>query len=165
MRSRFGPSPLVRVAAGLALVLLAIAWAESKTPPPTHPTWEELSPAQREALGPLAGDWDKFDGDRKKKWVEIAKQYQHLSPEGQQHFHERMGELSKMTPQQRVTSRENFRRAYELPLDQRQALLQKYQELPPDRKIELAKEPPRPKVDPPRKPTRDAKSPAPPAKP
>jgi len=143
----------------IALALLAQAALGDGKSGPVHPTWGELSSSQREALAPLAGDWDKFDPVRKKKWLEVASKYPHLSPEGQQHVHERMGELARMTPQERVTTRENFVRAYQLPLDQRQALVQKYQDLPADQKKELAAKPTvRPET--PRKPTTPPKAPA-----
>jgi Protein of unknown function (DUF3106) len=103
-----------------------------------HPLWRELSNDQREALSPLAADWDKFDADRKKKWVEIAAKYPNMSPEGKQRFHERMPQLAKLTPEQRETARENFQHAYSLPPDQRHAVTQKYQGLPPERKKQLA---------------------------
>jgi len=104
----------------------------------THPLWRELTAEQREALGPLANDWDKFDADRKKKWLEIAAKYPNMSPEGKKRFQQRMPELARLTPEQRETTRENFRRAYSLPPDQRQALTQRYQDLPEDRKRALA---------------------------
>jgi len=104
----------------------------------THPTWHELSAEQREALEPLSGDWDKFDADRKRKWIQIASKYPNMSPEGKQRFHERMPQLARLTPEQRETTRENFRHAYSLPADQRQALTQKYQGLPEERKKALA---------------------------
>jgi hypothetical protein len=71
-----------------------------------------------------------------------------------------MGELARMTPEQRQTTRENFRRAYELPLDQREALVQQYQQLPAQRKHELASQATKPAA-PPRKPTRDTRQPVP----
>jgi hypothetical protein len=104
----------------------------------THPLWRELSPEQREALGPLASDWDKFDSDRKRKWMEIAAKYPNMSPEGKQRFHERMPQLAKLTPEQRETARQNFQHAYSLPPDQRHAVTQKYQDLPAERKKALA---------------------------
>jgi Protein of unknown function (DUF3106) len=103
-----------------------------------HPLWRELNGEQREALSPLAADWDKFDADRKRKWIEIAAKYPNMSPEGKQRFHERMPQLAKLTPEQRETARENFQNAYSLPPDQRHAVTQKYQGLPPERKKALA---------------------------
>jgi hypothetical protein len=43
-----------------------------------------------------------------------------------------------MTPEQRNTARENFKRAYALPADQRNSAVQHYQELPPESRQELA---------------------------
>lgn len=116
------------------LLMMAMAFAQAGG----RPTWNELSPVQREALAPLAKDWGTLDSDRKRKWLEVAAKYPNLSPEGKQKLHERMAEFARLTPEQKKTARENFRRAYEVPAEQRQATIQKYQELPPDKKRELA---------------------------
>jgi hypothetical protein len=118
------------------------------------PRWNELTPMQQEALGPLQDQWDTFDSDRKRKWIEVASRYPNLSPEGKQRFHERMPTLAGMTPAQRATARDNFRKAYELPFDQRQSVVEQYKQLPDDKKQELATQPkPRP-AEPPRRPIR-----------
>lgn len=49
-----------------------------------------------------------------------------------------MAEYARLTPEQRRTARANFQRAYELPMQQRQSLLQQYQQLPEEKKQELA---------------------------
>lgn len=117
---------------------------------PARPTWKELSPAQREALAPLAKDWDGFERMRKLKWLEVAAKYPQLSPEGQKKLHERMAEFVKLTPEQRRTARSNFQRAYELPKEQRESLVQQYQELPAEQKRALADKAAK-KADPPRR--------------
>ncbi|SPE35180.1 putative Membrane protein [Burkholderiales bacterium] len=104
----------------------------------TSPTWAQLNAEQREALSPLAGDWDKFDDTRKKKWLDIAVHYKNLSPDGQQRMHERMPDLAKLTPEQRTRARENFKKAYALPPEQRRTLTQQFQDLPEEKKRELA---------------------------
>jgi hypothetical protein len=147
-----------------ALLLAVTAWAQSPPasgrPPASpqaiaRPTWKELTPAQREALAPLAAEWDTYDLDRKLKWLEVAKKFPQLSPEGRQRVHERMVQFSKLSPEEKRTARLNFQRAYELPLEQRQSLIQQYQELPPERKQALA-EKARKKPEP----SRAAKAPA-----
>ncbi len=135
----------IAVAAFAATVLFAPAQAQ---PPATakpatpvrvsKPAWNELSPAQKDALAPLAKDWEGFDRDRKLKWLEVAKRYPSLTAEGKQRLHERMGEFARLSPEQKRNVRENFRKAYELPADQRQALIQEYKDLPPERKRELS---------------------------
>jgi uncharacterized protein DUF3106 len=116
--------------------------AHAAQPSVAQPTWHDLNAEQREALQPLAGDWDKFDAVRKKKWLVIAAKYPNMSAEGKKRLHERMPQLARLTPEQHETTRENFRRAYSLPADQRVALTQKYQELPEDRKRALAAQAP-----------------------
>lgn len=141
-----GPSFALALASAMLLAAAASAQppaivggrVQVQTKPAARPTWKELTPAQREALAPLAAEWDTFDRDRKLKWLEVAKKYPHLTPEGKQRVHARMAEYARLTPEQRRTARTNFQRAYELPLEQRQQLIQQYQELPPEKKQALA---------------------------
>lgn len=119
----------------------AYSHAQSRPAPPTAPTrpaWTELTAEQREALAPLAGQWAGMPAERKRKWLDIASKYPRLSPEGKERLHTRMAEFAKLSPQQKETARENFRRAYELPAEQRNSLVQQYQDLPPEKKKELA---------------------------
>jgi hypothetical protein len=114
--------------------------AAPKAAPAAKPTWNELTGEQREALAPLAAEWDTFDRDRKKKWLEVAKKYPQLSDEGKQRVHTRMKDFARLTPEERRTARENFQRAYELPMDERQARLEQYKKLPEDKRRELAEQ-------------------------
>jgi hypothetical protein len=138
------------------------ATAQSARPPAksapaaTRPLWKDLTASQREALAPLAGEWDTIDEPRKRKWLEVAPRYHQLSPEGQQRMHARMKEFARLTPEQRWTARENFQRAYELPADQRNSLIQQYKDLPPERKQEL-NEKARAKPEPARRAQRDSR--------
>jgi len=138
---------LRKLLAGGFLVLATVAFGAGEPAKPAAanaagtqggPSWAQLNSDQREALALLAGDWDKFDATRKKKWLDIAVRYKDLSPEGQQTMHERMPDLAKLTPEQRSTARENFKRAYALPPDKRRALTQQFQDLPEEKKRELA---------------------------
>ena len=103
-----------------------------------RPRWNELTAAQREALAPLAGMWETLGPERKRKWLDVAAKYPKLTPDAQQRVHQRMGEFAQLSPEQKTTARENFRRAYELPAIERQEKLQRYQELPDDKKRALA---------------------------
>lgn len=123
------------VAAGL---LAAPAHSQPRKSSESPPTWSALTEPQREALAPLAGQWGTMSADRKRKWLEIAEKYPRLSPDGKARLHARMVEFSKLTPQQRQTARENFQRAYELPLESRESAVQQYKTLPPEKKKELS---------------------------
>lgn len=124
----------------VGLLAAALIWPvrELLAQEAARPRWNELTPAQRDALAPLAKDWPTLDADRKRKWLEVAARYPNLSPDGKQRMHDRMAEFARLTPEQKKTARENFRRAYEVPAEQRNATVQKYQELPEDKKRELA---------------------------
>jgi len=173
--TRTAVTPAFVLALALACAAL-VALAQSPAPggarppappvaatPAVKPTWKDLTPAQREALAPLANDWESFDRSRKLKWLDVANKYSQLSPDGQKRLHERMVEFVKLTPEQRETARSNFQRAYELPMEQRQSLVQQYQELPPEKKQALAEKATK-KTDPPRRGTSkpEPKPPSPP---
>ena len=133
-----------------ALIAGSMGTAVAQTPPTAatsaqttrvaRPSWSELTSAQREALGPLAGMWETLEADRKKKWLEMAARFPALTPDAQKRMHERMGEYALLSPEQRKTARENFRQAYELPADQRQEKLQRYQQLPDEKKRALTEQ-------------------------
>ena len=48
------------------------------------PNWAELSPADRQILLPLAGEWNQLDTQRREKSLCIAKRYPSISPTEQQ---------------------------------------------------------------------------------
>lgn len=102
--------------------------------------WNELTAAQRQALSPLAGDWGQLDAARRKKWLEIARRYPAMKPDEQQRTQQRMREWILLTPEQRRTARDSYVRAHALPPEKRAELLQKYQQLPEEKKQQLAAE-------------------------
>ena len=123
---------------GAAAALMLGHRALAQTAAGGGPNWNQLSPQQREALAPLAGQWATIPADSKRKWIEIADKYPQLSPEGKARMQARMAEFARLTPEQRRTARENFQRAYELPLESRESAVQQYKALPPDKKKELS---------------------------
>ena len=114
--------------------------ATAAAPKTARPYWVELSTPQREALAPLAGEWERLDSQHKKKWVEIARRYPKMKPEEQQHTQDRMREWATLTPDQRRIARDSFARVQALPPEKRAEMLQKYRELPPEKKEALTAE-------------------------
>jgi hypothetical protein len=123
--------------AGSALTLL-FGTSVLAQAPAGGPAWSQLSPQQREALAPLAGQWTTIPAENKRKWLEIADKYPRLSPEGKARLQARMTDFSRLTPEQRRTARENFQRAYELPLESRESAVERYRALPDDKKKEMS---------------------------
>jgi len=137
------PRPLPRLILRLAAAaLVAAAGAVVAAPPPQAdsggPKWSELSPSQRQALAPLANDWDSIDGRGKERWLGVAGRFPKMPPEEQARANQRMGEWARMTPQQRTQARINFQDARELPRQEREERWKAYQALPEDQKRELA---------------------------
>ena len=130
----------ISIVAAVALLLAFTAPAGAVTPLLKQPKWVELSLQQREVLAPLAGEWDKLESYRRKKWLEIAQRYPSLSPDEQTRLQRRMQAWVKLTPEQRKQAREQYKTLQKVPPEQREAIKQKwqeYKELPPDEQERL----------------------------
>lgn len=112
------------------------------TPPPPlpQPSWAELNADQKRSLAPLAGEWDKMDGFRRKKWLGIAQRYPSLSPDEQARMQRRMTEWAKLTPEERKRAREKYRSLQKEPPEKKEAVKRKwetYKELPESERSRL----------------------------
>lgn len=104
---------------------------------PPQPAWGALSAEQRTILAPLAGEWDRMENYRRKKWLGIANRFQTMSPERQQRLQERMRKWAALTPAERLAARKKYR---ELDPEQKAAMQQKwreYEQLPEEEKRRL----------------------------
>ncbi|MRV75649.1 DUF3106 domain-containing protein [Duganella sp. FT92W] len=112
------------------------------------PLWKDLSAAQQRALEPLKGEWDKLEGLRKQKWLEIANRYNAMKPDEQARVQERMRDWVRLTPDQRRMVRENFARSQKVaPVPgQKSAQWEQYQQLPEEQKKQLADKAPKKQV-------------------
>ncbi len=92
-----------RIARLFVLGLLAFASAEAfaQSPPPAPlPTWEQLTPQQREALiAPLRDRWNREPEDRP-RMMERAQRWQALSPEQRAQARHGMKRFEGMNPEQ-----------------------------------------------------------------
>ncbi|CAB3785733.1 DUF3106 domain-containing protein [Pararobbsia alpina] len=132
---RFHVRPVDPVAEHPSVKLPLVASAPEASGPLS---WARLSADQHEALAPFAHDWDKFDDDRKRRWIKIASRYKKMSPDAQKRLHGRMHEWLSMTPEQRRTARENYQLSKQVPVQQRENAWNAYQRLPEDQKKTLA---------------------------
>ena len=113
--------------------------------PTTRPTWRELSPAQQQALNPLATHWDRLSEERKRKWLVISKNFSSLSPAEQVKLHRRMHEWIALSQQQRIQARQNFSEIKKLSPEQKAAEWEAYQALSAEERRKLATQaPPKP---------------------
>jgi hypothetical protein len=70
--------------------------------------WAELSPMQREALQPLAGEWDTLPTKLQRHLLTASRHYPQLTPAQKQLFQSRLETWAKLTPEQRARAREKF---------------------------------------------------------
>jgi exonuclease VII large subunit len=128
---------------GLTAILAANPAAGFEFPSLRQPTWQELSPQQKQILEPLGPEWDQMDDARRKKWVGIAARYPHLTQDEQARIQEQMPKWSKLTPQQKLVIRQKYKAFREAPPDKRQSLREqweRYQQLPPEERQRLQEE-------------------------
>jgi hypothetical protein len=130
------------------------------------PLWKDLTPVQQRALEPLAGEWNKLEGLRKQKWLEIANRYNAMKPDEQARVQERMRDWVRLTPDQRRMVRENFARSQKVAPapGQKSAQWQQYQQLPEEQKKLLADKAPKKQVANPPSPTQSKIQTVPPVK-
>jgi hypothetical protein len=109
------------------------------------PSWQELTPAQRVSLKPLAASWNPLEAALKRKWIALAANYPALTPAEQTKLHSRMSEWSLLSKQERARARLNFAESKNLTPDQKVATWEAYQALDPEEKKKLAASaPPKP---------------------
>ena len=124
----------------LALCLFASYSVFAAAPKKKLPTWAELSAEQQTVLAPLSEEWNKFNAQRKRKWLGIANRYPNMKPTEQANVQRRMQRWAKLTPDERRAAREHFKRIEKLPPPERRALVQRwqqYKQLPEDERRKL----------------------------
>jgi hypothetical protein len=141
---------LAIAAAALAAGAAALAQGVVQTPVPRPPLttaapraeagvrWQALTPAQRQALGPLEKEWPSIDATRKQKWLTIADRYPNLPAPERARITERMTEWARLTPTERGEVRLRYQEARQVPAPARSARWEEYQNLPADAKQQLA---------------------------
>ena len=127
-----------RFFAPIMLLLAALACIGASMPASAQAKWSDLSAQRQDALQPLAGEWDKLDSVRRKKWLVIADRYPSMAPKEQKRMQARMAEWARLSPEQRREARENYKKAKTVPTEQKKAEWKQYQTLPDAQKQQLA---------------------------
>jgi len=115
--------------------------AKAVTPPkPATPksSWKDLTATQQQALKPLAEHWAGLGLERRRKWLEISKNYPSWPPAEQAKLHSRMREWVLLSQKQRDQARLNFAETKNLSPKEKAAEWEAYQSLSPEAKKKLA---------------------------
>lgn len=135
-------------ALGLLAGLIAPSFAQASASAQAAPSgsagapsdWTQLSPAQRQALAPLASQWATLAPSSRVKWVEVARRFPQLSPSEQARVQERMASWAALPSDQRGEARLRYQQSRQLPADQRQQKWQAYQALSTEEKQDLGRQ-------------------------
>ncbi len=84
--------------------------------------WSELTPLQKQALIPLATQWDSLPLKLKGHLIHASNQYPSLSLEQKKRFQSRLEKWSKLTPEQREKARNKFKAVSNEPAEKRELL-------------------------------------------
>lgn len=103
------------------------------------PAWSELPPTQRAALAPLQAHWGRLDAERKSKWIAVAQRFARLPQAERERAQARMTQWAEMSPSERGRARQRYQELRRLPADDRQALWEAYNTLPPEERQALAR--------------------------
>lgn len=106
------------------------------------PYWQDLTPAQQQALTPLAQLWPGMTQPHKRKWLAISQNFAQLTNEEKSMIQGRMREWAALSPQQRSIARLNFADVKQLPQDEKRTKWEAYQALSPEAKQKLATQQP-----------------------
>jgi len=109
----------------------------------TKPLWSELTPAQQQALAPLAGSWNTVSETQKRKWLALSQNFPSMSGAEQAKLHSRMTDWVALSPQQRTQARLNFGETQQLAPSDKKAKWEAYQALSPEEKRKLAAKAPK----------------------
>ena len=111
-------------------LVFPVAAAQSKAEPKktAKPAWVELTPVQQHILAPLAGEWDKLDTTRRKKWIAIAARYPKMKPQQQERLQARMKAWTALTPAERSAAREKYKSVQKLPPAKRKEVREQWKQ-------------------------------------
>ena len=140
---------LPRLLACVFLILSMPAFAQQGAPASsstarTLPTWEQLTPAEREALvAPLRERWNNADPAHRQRMLDHARRWEELTPEQRRTARKGQHRWEHLTPDQREQARALYQRMRHMDQDERVALRKQWHAMTPEqRKAWLDANPP-----------------------
>lgn len=102
--------------------------------------WQQLTPQQKQVLGPLHEHWSAMDDQSHDKWLGVAERYPRLGPAEQARVRERMAQWSRVPPTERGEARLRFQQSRQMSPDERQKKWEAYQALPKEDRDDLQRQ-------------------------
>jgi hypothetical protein len=115
------------------------------------PTWERLTPAQRETLiAPLRERWNDADPQDRARMLEHAGRWGQMAPDLREKAHRGMRRFEHMNPRQRDQARALFAKMRSMNPEQRRALFDQWLAMTQEQRDDWMKKNPPPEDDLPR---------------
>ena len=129
----------------LALALWpAFAFAQAQPATVQYPEWDQLTPAQRDALiAPLRERWNR-NPDERARMVERAQRWKAMPRDQRERAGHGMQRWEHMTPEQRSEARALFHAMRGMDKDQRKAFMAQWRQKTPQQKTDWLKAHPAP---------------------
>jgi Protein of unknown function (DUF3106) len=99
-----------------------------------QPLWSELSPAQKQVLGPFETQWNALPVKEKKAWVKLSDDLPKMSAQQQTRARQRIKDWANLSPNERKLARDNYRLATAVPKSEQNSQYQSYRSLTPDQR-------------------------------
>ena len=125
------------------LIVLALAAVPVFAAPPCAPaaataqpmpSWEQLTPAQRDLLiAPMRDRWNANPDARGFLW-QHAQRWQQMTPEQRAHAHKGFRRWEQMPPEKREAMRALFHRMRDMSPEQRKALREQWRSMTPEQR-------------------------------
>lgn len=136
-------------AASWLAVLLALAGPSLAAEPGAGkplPTWEQLTPAQRDLLiAPMRERWNSLEPARRQNMLERAHRWQTMSPEQRERAQHGMKRWQHMSPEKREQTRALFSHMRTLDEAQRKAMMARWRAMTPQQRDAWLEQHPAPK--------------------
>lgn len=134
------PSPSFLLAP--LLLMTASATVSAQTAPPA---WEQLSPAQRDALvAPLRDRWNSAPPDQRQRMLNHGQRWQAMTPEQRDQARKGMRRFDGMSPQQREQARALFGKMRGMTPEQRAELRTRWGSMTQDQRQQWVRDNPPP---------------------
>lgn len=140
--------PTILLALACLGATLSPVLASEQAAAPPLPSWDKLTPAQRETLiAPVRERWNA-EPESRHRMLNHATRWQAMTPEQRKRARHGMHRWQEMRPEQREEMRALFARMRTLDPEGRQALKAKWRQMTPEQRAEWVKANPPPAREP-----------------
>ncbi|MHB1233129.1 MAG: DUF3106 domain-containing protein [Burkholderiales bacterium] len=91
------------------------------------PTWEQLTPQQKQLLSALEAQWNQETDRLRNSLVRVANKYPKMKPAEQERVRRRIARWASLTPEQRKAARERYKKIKKQPPEKQKEVKKKWE--------------------------------------